>query len=279
MAGSFDLVIRAGRAIVGAAEQPCTIGVTAGRIAAVGPGGEAAAAPVVLELDDDVVLLPGLVDSHVHVCEPGHTEWEGFATATRAAAAGGITTIVDMPLDSVPVTVSIAALEVKRRAARGQCRVDVGFWGGVIPGNLAELGPLHQAGVLGFKCFLADSGAADFPPVDSHELTAALGVVRSLGAPLLVHAESAEAAAAIPEAGGRSYAGYLASRPRGLENLAIAQAPCTPEMKALDSGDFASAWGGIASLQLGPGSAVRARPGGRPRCRPDHRERGDGRRE
>jgi len=230
----FDLLIRAPRVILGDGEIAAAIGVRDGRIAAIEPldwpatqanraGIATASAASVLDLDSDVVLLPGLVDSHVHVCEPGNTEWEGFATATRAAAAGGITTLVDMPLDSVPSTVSVAALEIKRQAAARQCHVDVGFWGGVIPGNLDDLGPMHQAGVLGFKCFLGDSGSADFPAVDSREMGEALGVLRGLCSPLLVHAESAQAAAAIPEAAGRSYSGYLASRPRGLENLAIAQ--------------------------------------------------------
>jgi len=223
MAEQFDLVIRGARVVTGGAETPCVIGVTAGRTAAIRPLGAAPAAPRVIDLGDDTVLLPGLVDTHVHVCEPGHADWEGFATATRAAAAGGITTLVDMPLDSVPVTVSAAALEAKRRAAAGRCHVDVGFWGGVIPGNLAGLGPLRDAGVLGFKCFLADSGSADFPPLGGRELAAALGVARGLGAPLLVHAENAEAAAVVGQAAGPRYAGYLASRPRGLENLAIAQ--------------------------------------------------------
>jgi allantoinase len=235
-----DLIIRASRVITGGAEIACSIGITGGRITAVmplderaGPAAGRQADPAgsaeVLEIGADVVVLPGLVDSHVHVCEPGNTEWEGFATATSAAAAGGITTLVDMPLDSVPATVSIAALEIKRQAARGQCRVDVGFWGGVIPGNLGQLAPLHAAGVLGFKCFLSDSGAEDFPLVDTRQLTAALRVLRGLDSPLLVHAESAEAgaaagaAAAIGESPGRSYAGYLATRPRGIENLAIAQ--------------------------------------------------------
>jgi allantoinase len=219
----FDLLIRAPRAICGEREIAAAIGIRAGRIAAIAPLDHPAAAPSVLELDASLVLLPGLVDSHVHVCEPGNTEWEGFATATRAAAAGGITTLVDMPLDSIPCTVNVAALEVKRRAAAGQCHVDVGFWGGVIPGNQAELAPLHRHGVLGFKCFLADSGCPDFPGVQPRELAQALGVLRDLGSPLLVHAESGQAAAAIPAASGRSYAGYLASRPRRLENLAIAQ--------------------------------------------------------
>ena len=108
----------------------------------------------------DLAILPGLVDTHVHVNEPGRTEWEGFATATRAAAAGGVTTIIDMPLNSIPATINVRALEQKRAAADGQCHVDVGFWGGAVPGNLPDLEPLHEAGVFGFKCFLIDSGVA-----------------------------------------------------------------------------------------------------------------------
>ena len=223
MTDRFDLVIRATRVIFPDEELPAAVAVRNGCVAALMPVDHPATAALVLELDSSVVLMPGLVDSHVHICEPGHTEWEGFATATRAAAAGGITTLVDMPLDSVPSTVSVAALEVKRNAAQGQCHVDVGFWGGVIPGNLGELAPLRRAGVLGFKCFLADSGSDDFPPVTSGQMEDALGVLRDLDAPLLVHAESAEAAAGIAAASGRTYAAYLASRPRGIENLAVCQ--------------------------------------------------------
>jgi allantoinase len=223
LGGNFDLVIRAPRAIVGAAETSCAIGVTAGRIAAIAPPGDLPDGTAAVTLDDDVVLLPGLVDTHVHVCEPGNTEWEGFAAATRAAAAGGITTLGDMPLDSLPVTVSSAALAAKRRAAAGQCHVDVGFWGGAVPSSLAGLAGLRRDGVLGFKCFLADSGLADFPPLDRGQLATALRAARDLGVPLLVHAESAAAAAALPDFAGRDYAGYLASRPRGLENLAVAE--------------------------------------------------------
>ena len=220
---SFDLLIRAPRAVTESGELPRAVGVVDGTIAAVEDFDFVATATETLELGPDVVLLPGLVDSHVHVCEPGNTEWEGFATATRAAAAGGVTTLVDMPLDSVPTTVTVAALEAKRQAAEGQCHVDVGFWGGVIPGNLDDLVPLHEAGVLGFKCFLADSGSDDFPPVDADQMEAAMRVLRDLESPLLVHAESAEAAARIPAAHGRDYAAYLASRPRGVENIAVAQ--------------------------------------------------------
>ena len=223
MADAFDLVIHAPRAVCDGAEAARSIGIADGRIVAVEPAGSLAPASRVVELGPDAVLLPGLVDSHVHVCEPGNTEWEGFATATRAAAAGGITTLVDMPLDSVPTTVSTDALHTKRAAADGRCHVDVGFWAGAVPGNLGQLAPLHEAGVLGFKCFLADSGTDDFPPVSAGQMEQALSVLRGFGTPLLVHAESAEAAAAIGEASGRRYADYLASRPRGVENLAVAQ--------------------------------------------------------
>jgi len=222
--GGYDLLIRAPRAILDSGEGPATVAVSGGRIAAVESGDFAPdAAAEVVELDPDTVLLPGLVDSHVHICEPGNTEWEGFATATRAAAAGGITTLVDMPLDSIPTTVNVPALDDKRAAAAGQCHVDVGFWGGVIPGNLGDLEPLYHAGVLGFKCFLADSGSDDFPPVTPAQMEEALCALRPLDIPLLVHAESAEASAAIPQPQARHYADYLRSRPRGLENLAVAQ--------------------------------------------------------
>jgi allantoinase len=231
-----DLLIRAARAVTGSAREPeraLAIAVTGGHITAVESLDRASlAGRHVLDFGADMVVMPGLVDSHVHICEPGNTGWEGFAAATRAAAAGGITTLVDMPLDSVPTTVSAEALMVKRQAADGQCHVDVAFWGGVVPGNGSELAPMARAGVTGFKCFLADSGSPDFPPVTIGQLTTALSVLASLGLPLLVHAESAEAAAALEAAEaraevdsgpGRSYARYLAGHPRGLENLAIAQ--------------------------------------------------------
>src|SRR5260370_36008012 len=151
MTDGSDLVSRAPRVMSGHGEIAAAVGVREGSGPALMPLDRAAAARSVLELDASVVLLPGLVDSHVHICEPGNPEWEGFAAATRAAAAGGITTLVDMPLDSVPSTVSVAALDVKRQAAAGQCHVDVGFWGGVIPRNRGQLAPPHGRGVLGFK--------------------------------------------------------------------------------------------------------------------------------
>jgi allantoinase len=168
----------------------------------------------------DLVVLPGLVDSHVHVNEPGRTDWEGFVHATRAAAAGGVTTIVDMPLNSVPPTTTVDALDTKRRAAARECHVDVAFWGGVIPGNVDHLEPLAAAGVLGFKCFLCPSGAAEFPHVSEADLNAVLPVLSALGLPLLVHAEWP---AALREAAGpsRSHATWLESRPADAEQQAI----------------------------------------------------------
>ncbi len=223
MRESFDVVIAAQRAVLPDGEQPCAIAVAGGRIAAIEPLSQRPPAHRTLTLADDVALLPGLVDSHVHVCEPGNTNWEGFATASLAAAAGGVTTLVDMPLDCVPTTTDVVALEAKQAAARGQCHVDVGFWGGVVPGNLEELSALRDAGVLGFKCFLIDSGSDEFPPVSAVEMEQALSVVADTELPLLVHAESAEVAAALPMVSSAHYPDYLRARPRGIENLAVAQ--------------------------------------------------------
>src|SRR5436309_2786671 len=192
----------------------------------------------------DLVVSPGIVDTHVHVNEPGRTEWEGFDTATRAAAAGGVTTIVDMPLNSIPATTTVAALEAKRAAARGQCQVDVAFWGGVVPGNEMHLDPLIDAGVRGFKCFLVPSGVDEFPAVAEDDLRRALPVLARRDVPLLVHAESARviadrglriAEAANPQTNPQSnlqstphsalripqYAVYLATRPPEAEVEAI----------------------------------------------------------
>jgi allantoinase len=285
-----------------------------------------------------LAILPGLVDVHVHVNEPGRTEWEGFETATRAAAAGGVTTVVDMPLNSSPVTTNVAALEEKLAAARGKLAVDVAFHGGLVPGNAGEIDALIDAGVVGIKAFLVHSGIDEFPNATEADLRAAMPVLARRGGPLLVHAELDDAGG--PRAG-RTYASYLASRPREWENRAVRLAiglcreygarvhivhlsssdvlgelraakaeglpltvetcphylvfeaeqiadgdtrfkcappirerenrerlweglrdgiidliasdhsPCLPEMKKLDAANFAEAWGGIASLQLG----------------------------
>jgi allantoinase len=166
----------------------------------------------------DLPLLPGLVDSHVHVNEPGRTEWEGFASATRAALAGGITTICDMPLNSSPVTTTVDALRVKVAAATGQCAVDVAFWGGAVPGNVPELGALLEAGVIGFKCFLIDSGIEEFPPLGREELRAAMKSLAASGAPMIVHAEDP---AEVTTPTGSSYDAFVASRPTVAERRAI----------------------------------------------------------
>ena len=339
-----DLVVRAPRAITAAGEVAADIGVVDGRIVAVEPYTSSLRGRRTAELGDDVVLLPGLVDTHVHVNEPGRTEWEGFATATRAAAAGGVTTIIDMPLNSVPPTVDVPALETKRTSAEGQCFVDVGFWGGAIPGNVDALRALHDAGVFGFKCFLLDSGVPEFPHLRPAELEEYLGVLAGFGGLLLVHAEDGtaiEPVEPIRQGHGDSYRSFLASRPRLAEDLAVAEvieaarrtgarahivhlssadaiplirraqqdgvlitaetcphylvftaeeipdgatqfkccppireadnrellwrgltegvldaivsdhSPCTADLKRLDVGDFALAWGGIAGLQVG----------------------------
>ncbi|MGH3386618.1 MAG: allantoinase AllB [Nocardioidaceae bacterium] len=219
---SLDLVVRARRVVTADGEAARSVGVRDGVIVGVEPYEWAVDADLVIELADDEVLLPGLVDTHVHVNEPGRTEWEGFATATRAAAAGGITTIVDMPLNSIPPTVDVAALEVKRSAARDACFVDVGFWGGAVPGNAAELRGLHDAGVFGFKCFLSPSGVDEFPPLDADQLGVALREAGSLDALTVVHAEDAGVLDGAPPAHGRSYRDFLASRPRDAETVAIA---------------------------------------------------------
>ena len=207
----LDLVVPAPRAVVDGEERGCTVGVRDGRIATVEEYGASPDAVTTVRLDDDVVLIPGLVDTHVHVNEPGRTEWEGFAHATRAAAAGGVTTIVDMPLNSIPPTTTVAALEEKRGVADGQVWVDVGFWGGAVPGNLEDLAGLHGAGVHGFKCFLLDSGVEEFPHLPPAEFAAAMAEVARLGALMIVHAEDADEVADC--AHGTAYRGFLESRP------------------------------------------------------------------
>jgi allantoinase len=176
------------------------------------------------------VVMPGLVDSHVHVNEPGRTDWEGFETATRAAAAGGTTTIVDMPLNSIPPTTTLEGFQAKLAAAEGKCWTDVAFWGGVVPDNLNELRPLYEAGVVGFKCFLIHSGVEEFPNVAERELRSALKEIASIGAVLIVHAElpapvdaALAAQAAEPDTvEPRRYETFLRSRPRAAEDEAVA---------------------------------------------------------
>ena len=217
-----DLAI-AGTVLLDGALRDAVVLVADGRVLAVEAPGTRLDAREWLRLGADEVLLPGLVDTHVHVNEPGRTEWEGFASATRAAAAGGVTTLVDMPLSSIPPTVDPAALATKRRAAAGQCHVEVGFWGGAVPGSLGHLGELAAAGVFGFKCFLVDSGVPEFPPLDRAGLDRALAEVAALDALLVVHAEDAGVLAAAPPCSGPSYDGFVRSRPHQAEDVAIGE--------------------------------------------------------
>src|SRR4051795_1711352 len=171
----------------------------------------------------DFVIMPGVVDSHVHINEPGRTEWEGFETATRAAAAGGVTKVIDMPLNSIPPTTTGEALAIKRKAAEGAVYVDTGFWGGAVPDNLDQLRPLHDAGVFGFKCFLLHSGVDEFPHLSTAQMERSLETMHDFGALMIVHAENSQAIDRAPHAEGERYRRFLASRPRGAENMAIAE--------------------------------------------------------
>lgn len=209
--------IRSTRVVTPSGIGPATIHIEGERIAAIEEN-----APADVDYGN-LVIMPGLVDSHVHVNEPGRTEWEGFETATRAAAAGGITTIIDMPLNSLPPVTTVDALEAKQRVARGD--VNVELWGGVIPGNTRELKPMLERGARGFKCFLVHSGVDEFPNVNEQELREAAQELARSGAPLLVHAELpgpiAGASAAMAGADPNDYRTYLHSRPAAAEDEAI----------------------------------------------------------
>ena len=216
-----SLTVRSERVALTDGVRPAAVHVRDGRIVAVADYGDVPAGVAVLDAGDAVVF-PGLVDTHVHVNEPGRTDWEGFEHATRAAAAGGVTTIVDMPLNSIPSTTTVAALEAKRQAARGRVQVDVGFWGGVVPGNTAEIEPLARAGVLGFKCFLCPSGVPEFAHVTEADLRDALREIAALGLPLLAHAELPDLLRPPePSQDVRRYLTWLQSRPPVSETAAI----------------------------------------------------------
>jgi allantoinase len=216
---TVDLVVRSRATQLPGGQAPAAVTIHRGRIVSIEPYEADLSAVEDVDLGE-LALLPGLVDSHVHVNEPGRTEWEGFATATRAAAAGGITTLIDMPLNSIPPVVDVEALRVKRAAAAGQVHVDVGFWGGAIPGNIGQLAALNQAGVFGFKCFTSPSGVDEFPPLPWPELPAVLAELARLDALLLVHAEDPDELDAAPPATA-DYPGFLASRPPAAEDSAI----------------------------------------------------------
>lgn len=221
--------LRSERVVTATGVRPAVVSVRDGVVVAIDDGAGAGD----IENLGTVALIPGLVDPHVHINEPGRTEWEGFTTATRAAAVGGITTLVDMPLNCIPVTTSEAALATKRRAAEGLLHVDCGFWGGVVPGNAGELSRMVEAGAVGFKAFLCHSGIDDFPAAPRAVLREAMQLLRGRGVPLLVHAELEDPAwterlegdieqAEDPAALRRAYRTYLHSRPNAWEDAAIA---------------------------------------------------------
>ncbi|HVR95800.1 MAG TPA: allantoinase AllB, partial [Thermoanaerobaculia bacterium] len=207
--------------------RPATVHIKEGRIERVGGPDEIPPESSLIDCGSSVVM-PGVVDTHVHVNEPGRTEWEGFETATAAAAAGGVTTLVDMPLNSIPATTTREALRAKRAAAEGKCAVDVRLWGGVVPGNAAELSGLLEDGVLGFKCFLVPSGVDEFQHAGEADLREAMPVLARHGSVLLVHAElpgPIAAAARVWDGAGpeglREYGRYLSSRPDAAEVAAV----------------------------------------------------------
>ncbi len=216
-----DIVFRAARTVTPDGEAARTVAVRNGSIVALAPLDARFDSAREIVLAPDEVLLAGNVDTHVHVNDPGRTEWEGFATATRAAAAGGVTTLVDMPLNSIPPTCDLEALELKRRTADGASHVDVGFWGGAIPRSLGSLRELHEAGVFGFKCFLVDSGVTEFPALDYRQLDRAMREISEFDGVLIVHAEDADTIDHATPPHGRHYTDFLDSRPDDAEVTAI----------------------------------------------------------
>ncbi|GAA1762672.1 allantoinase AllB [Nocardioides hankookensis] len=214
--------LQAERVLVDGELTAATVVVQHGRIASI----EALDHPVdgvVLRVPDTAYVVPGVVDTHVHINEPGRTEWEGFVSATEAAALGGATTLVDMPLNSIPPTTTVEHLRLKQEAAADELMVDVGFWGGAVPGNVADLEPLWEAGVFGFKCFLAPSGVDEFPPLDPDQFHDALREVARFDGLMIVHAEDAQVLDVAPSEPSRAYRDFLHSRPDAAELTAIAR--------------------------------------------------------
>jgi allantoinase len=212
--------VQAQRVLVDGAFRPATVLVRRGRIEAIEPVDHEVDG-VVLRAPDTAYVVPGVVDTHVHINEPGRTAWEGFVSATEAGALGGATTLVDMPLNSIPPTTTVEHLRLKQEAADGELMVDVGFWGGAVPDNLADLEPLWDAGVFGFKCFLAPSGVDEFPLLDPDQFHTALVEVARFDGLMIVHAEDAAVLEVAPVTPGRAYRDFLLSRPDASELTAI----------------------------------------------------------
>ncbi len=215
-----SLIVRGQRVVTPEGVCAAAVHIENGGIVRVGSVDDVAPDAEVVEAGD-LLVMPGVIDTHVHVNEPGRTDWEGFDTATRAAAAGGVTTILDMPLNSIPATTSVTALDAKHSAARGKCHVNVEYIGGVVPGNALDLKPLREAGVRAFKCFLAPSGVDEFGAVAERDLRSAFPELAGLDAPLMVHAED-PLHILEPKGPSRKYADYLATRPITSERSAIA---------------------------------------------------------
>ena len=216
-----DLIIRGSKVVLPDTIEPRSIHIREGKIVALTEYDRTATPDAeLIEVGEEPVIMPGLVDTHVHVNSPGRTEWEGFQTATTAAAAGGVTTLIDMPLNSIPPTTTLAGFNTKLDTARNNCFIDVGFWGGVVPGNTDELAPMFEAGVVGFKCFLVPSGVDEFRHVTEEDLREAMPVLTRLGALLIVHAELPGPIKTL-DVGADAYQTFLDSRPRAAENEAI----------------------------------------------------------
>lgn len=216
-----DLVIRGARVVTPDGLRAAAVHISSGVITALTEPGDIPRSATVTDAGNAIVM-PGVVDTHVHVNEPGRTDWEGFETATRAAAAGGVTTLLDMPLNSIPATTTVASLDAKRRAASGKCWVNVGFIGGVVPGNAGDLRALHEGGARAFKCFLVPSGVDEFPAVSEADLRAALPVLAGLGATLMVHAELPGLISSAALHDPRRYESFRMSRPSDAEVQAVA---------------------------------------------------------
>ncbi|XP_053706220.1 allantoinase, mitochondrial isoform X1 [Synchiropus splendidus] len=220
--GSCVTAVRSTRVLIGNEVCPAVIIIENGKIKQIVSHADFTEVDGSQVLDaGNSLVMPGIVDCHVHVNEPGRTSWEGFWTATRAAAAGGVTTIVDMPLNSVPPTTTLGNFQEKQREAAGKCFVDTAFWGGVIPGNQLELRPMIQAGVAGFKCFLIHSGVDEFPHVTDSDLHSAMKQLQDTGSVLLFHAERDVEANTDGASDPRQYSTFLQSRPDVMETEAI----------------------------------------------------------
>ncbi|KFJ03640.1 allantoinase AllB [Bifidobacterium subtile] len=226
---SYDLIIR-GRVLAQGSIAPRVVAVSDGIIAKVWDDPQeatavaaAASAAQTIDLADEAVLIPGIVDTHVHINEPGRTEWEGFDYATRAAAAGGVTTVIDMPLNSNPPTMTVEALNIKLDAARNKAYTELGFWGGVDSSNIGHLKPLWDAGVFGFKCFLSPSGVDEYGSLRYDQVRTVMEEIKSFGGTLIIHSEDPDELTAHAGHIDQTYRSFVDSRPGSSEADAVAQ--------------------------------------------------------